>query len=246
MLVACDAKQLEWRVLLELSRDDVGIGEVLNGDDTHDLNRIAFSLPSRLIAKIYLFRTIYRGTGWSFANDPDFMHVSSDASFWDQVNEKFYNKYQGINNCHYAWKSTVEEGKPIEGPLGRLWDIPLLNKYGKVNWTQFTNYPVQGTAADVMAIARISFANRLKKLGWSQSGDGNGPVLLIQTVHDSIVCDCPEEYVQRVVNLFHEVFRDVRANILKIFKYEWVVPIDCECKYGMNQAKMLDIQHSLV
>jgi hypothetical protein len=63
MLVACDAKQLEWRVLLELARDQVGINEVLNGDDTHDLNRVAFSLPSRLIAKIYLFRTIYRGTG---------------------------------------------------------------------------------------------------------------------------------------------------------------------------------------
>jgi DNA polymerase-1 len=237
MLVACDAKQLEWRVLLELARDQVGINEVLNGDDTHDLNRVAFSLPSRLIAKIYLVRTIYRGTGWSFANDPDFMHVSADAAFWDEINEKFYGKYEGINNCHYAWKETVEQGKPIEGPLGRLWDLPLLNKYGKINWTQLTNYPVQGTAADVMAIARVSFANRLAKSGI--------PAVLIQTVHDSIVCDCPSEYAQDVVDLFHQVFRDIRANVSRIFKYEWIVPIDCECKVGMNMSSMLDIDPTL-
>jgi hypothetical protein len=89
-----------------------------------------------------------------------------------------------------------------------------------------------------MAIARVSFAQRLKKLGW--------PVLLIQTVHDSIVCDCPSEYVQSVVNLFHEVFRDIRVNILRLFGYEWIVPIDCECKAGMDQANMLDIKPSFV
>lgn len=239
MLVACDAKQLEWRVLLELARDEVGIGEVLNGDDTHELNRTAFSLPSRLISKIYLFRTIYRGTGWSFANDPDFVHVSSDPLYWDEVNLKFYDKYKGINNIHFEWKDTVQAGKPIEGPLGRLWEVPLLNKYGKINWTQFTNYPVQGTSADVMTLARISVYNRLKKLDIPD-------VKLIQTVHDSIVVDCPQIAVQIVVNLFHQVFRDIRKNIKNIFGYEWVVPIDCECKVGMTQGKMFDIKPTIV
>ena len=56
MLVGVDAKALEWKVLLELSRDAVGIQEVLNNQDAHSLNQVAFDLPSRLIAKIYLFR----------------------------------------------------------------------------------------------------------------------------------------------------------------------------------------------
>lgn len=236
MLVSCDASQLEWRTVLELSRDEVGIQEVLDGADTHSLNQVAFELPSRLIAKIYLFRTIFRGTGYSFANDPDFSHVSSSADYWDGVNEKFFKKYSGINECHFKWKERCEQGLPIVSPFGREWDIPLLNSYGKVNWTQFTNYPVQGTGADVMMLARISFANRIKKLQW--------PVLLIQTVHDSIVVDCPNEYVQPVAKLFMEVFRDLQKNIKKLFNYEWVVPLACEVKAGPNQKDMekLDIK----
>ncbi len=143
MLIGVDAKALEWKVLLELSRDPVGIAEVLNNQDAHTLNQAAFGLPSRLIAKIYLFRTIYRGSGYSFANDPDFTHVSSNADYWDEINLKFYAKYKGINDLHFKWKERCEQGLPIISPLGREWDIPLLNSYGKINWTQFTNYPVK-------------------------------------------------------------------------------------------------------
>lgn len=56
MLLQADASQLEWRVCLELSKDYVGINEILNNEDTHANNQQAFDLPSRLIAKIFLFR----------------------------------------------------------------------------------------------------------------------------------------------------------------------------------------------
>lgn len=144
MLVSVDAKQLEWRTVLELSRDETGISEVLNGQDTHALNQEAFGLPSRLISKIYLFRTIFRGSGWSFANDPDFMHVSNDPKYWDNVNEKFFGKYSGINRCHEKWRDTVMAGRPIVGPLGTFWPIPNRDKRGElyVPWTTLTNFPV--------------------------------------------------------------------------------------------------------
>ena len=92
MLIQADAAQLEWRTAVELSKDPIGLQEILNKEDTHSKNQVAFELPSRLIAKIYLFRTIFRGSGWSFANDPDFMHVSSNPKYWDEVNYKFYEK----------------------------------------------------------------------------------------------------------------------------------------------------------
>lgn len=100
-------RSFEWRTLLELAKDQVGIDEILRGEDTHAKNQEAFGLPSRLIAKIFLFRTIYRGSGWSFANDPDFMHVSTSPDFWDDMNERFYRKYSGINSCHTRWKDIV-------------------------------------------------------------------------------------------------------------------------------------------
>jgi hypothetical protein len=54
MLVQCDASQLEWRTILQLAQDEVGIAEIVGGEDTHSKNEKAVNLPSRLIAKIYL------------------------------------------------------------------------------------------------------------------------------------------------------------------------------------------------
>lgn len=239
-LFACDAAQLEWRCCAELSRDVVAIKEIVEGQDTHSLNQVAFELPSRLIAKIYLFRTIFRGSGWSFANDPDFMHVSSSTKYWDAVNEKFFKKYQGIDKQHNVWADMVIKGKPIEGPLGRQWLIEMGRKDNgelKIPWTTLTNFPVQGSGADVMMIARISAYNRIKKSGI--------PCKFISTVHDSILIDTPSEYVEQLTNIFHQVFDDVPLNIKKLFHYEWIVPMNCECKIGPNMKDMVKVERTL-
>lgn len=240
MLIQCDAAQLEWRVAVELSKDQVALSEILNKEDTHAKNQKAFELPSRLIAKIYLFRTIFRGSGWSFANDPDFMHVSSSPKYWDQINEKFYKKYYGLDNKHKEWAELVVHGIPIAGPLGQFWPITMgRDKQGNlfIPWTILTNYPVQGTAAAAMSIARVSFFRRLQKLGLSN-------VLLVSSVHDSIVADAPAQCLQQVCNLFHEVFDDLSTNIYKIFGYEWEVPLKCEVKYGPNMKDMKSLDRS--
>lgn len=226
-------RQLEWRTILELAQDQVGIGEVLEGQDTHALNQIALALPSRLIAKIFLFRTIFRGSGWSFANDPDFMHVSASPKFWDEMNAKFFEKYKGIDQCHFKWKDEVLQGKPIVSPLGRSWTIELkTDKYGnmKIPWTTLTNYPVQGTGADIMMLARIMAYKRIKKSGL--------PVTFVSTVHDSIVVDCPMEHVKTIANIFHGCFADLQKTIKQNFGYTWTVPMTCECKAGINMKDM--------
>lgn len=234
--------QLEWRSLLYLSQDEVGIREVLEKQDAHSLNEKAFGLPSRLIAKRYLFRTIYRGSGWSFANDPDFMHVSANPKYWDDVGEKFYKKYAGVDACHHRWADLVVNGKNLVGPFGREWSISLKrNSYGELQipWTTLTNYPVQGTGADIMMLARISFARRLRSRQW------NGSVILISTVHDSIVVDVSDASdVQEVVNLFHQVFDDLPKNIHKIFGVDWNVPQPCEVKIGKDMKNMEKVERT--
>jgi DNA polymerase-1 len=233
MLIQCDASQLEWRTLLELAKDQVGIDEILGGEDTHAKNQVAFDLPSRLIAKIFLFRTIYRGSGWSFANDPDFMHVSTSPDFWDEMNAKFYGKYKGIDAVHQRWKDTVMGGKVIVGPFGRSWSCPPKRNYRgelKVPWTTLTNYPVQGTGADVMMLARIMAKKRIE--------DANIPCDFISTVHDSIVLDCRNEHLTALRDIFDSVFADLPSRIRNIFGYEWSVPMACESKFGPNMKDM--------
>ena len=233
MLIQCDASQLEWRTLLELAKDQVGIDEILGGEDTHAKNQEAFELPSRLIAKIFLFRTIYRGSGWSFANDPDFMHVSTSPEFWDDMNEKFYRKYKGIDLTHQRWKDTVMGGKAIVGPLGRSWSCPPKRNYRgelKVPWTTLTNYPVQGTGADVMMLARIMAKKRIQDAGISCD--------FISTVHDSIVVDTVSGNLEQLREIFDNVFADLPSRIRSIFGYDWRVPMACESKFGPNMKDM--------
>jgi DNA polymerase I len=232
MIFQADASQLEWRTALELSQDWVGINEILEGQDTHANNQKAFDLPSRLIAKIFLFRTIFRGSGWAFANDPDFMHVSTSAEFWDSLNEKFYAKYYTLDKTHKQWAELVMNGKPIEGPLGRSWTLSRLDKQGniKIPWTTLSNYPVQGTGADVMMIARIMARKRITNAGI--------PCKWRSTVHDSIVLDTTVAYLNELRDIFDSVFADLPKTIEKLFGYKWVTPMACECKYGVNMKEM--------
>lgn len=237
MLVGVDAKALEWKTLIEMSRDVVGLEEIFSGEDMHTNNQHHFGLPSRLIAKKYLFRTIYnRGKGYAFTVDPDFMGVSTSVSYWDDIGEKFYKKYKGIDKLHHKWKDDLFENDTITSDIfGCEWTCDKFTKYGDINWNTLTNYPNQGTGAHVMTIARVSFWNRVKKAKLQEY------VKPIQTVHDSIMCDVLDECVQWTVNTYHEVFRDIPANIKKLFGYEWIVPLQCETYGGKNQKEVVDL-----
>jgi DNA polymerase I-like protein with 3'-5' exonuclease and polymerase domains len=249
MLIQCDAAQLEWRVLAWLSNDPIAVREINEEIDFHTENQKTFGLPSRLIAKRYLFRTIYRGSGWSFAHDPDFIPISVDPKFWDGINEKFFKKYRGIDRCHQQWATRVASRQPIISPLGREWLIlpeqkEVTNKFtGKVEvveklpFTVFTNYPVQGTGNDIMAVARVSLTNRINKLN---HGD---KILIVSTVHDSIVVDCEDEYVSVVVDLMYEVFMDIRKNLLKLWSVNSPVEFPCEVKVGPSLLEMTKVPY---
>ncbi len=167
------------------------------------------------------------------------MHVSSDPKYWDNVNEMFFKKYKGLDAKHKEWADLVVSGEPLVGPLGRSWSIPMRRDSRgelKIPMTVLSNFPVQGPGADVMVIARISFYNRVKK--------ANIPCKFISTVHDSIVVDCPTAHLQQLVNTAYQVFDDLQMNIKKIFKYEWIVPMTCECAYGPNMKDKIKIARS--
>ena len=233
MLIQADAKALEWWTAVWLSQDPVGLEEIHKGVDLHTENQKAFGLPSRLIAKKYLFRTIYRGSSYAFSKDPEFMTTSSSVKFWDGIGQKFFSKYAGLNATHSRWAQRVVAGLPIVGPQGREWLFEMKRNYRgdlEVPWTTLTNHPVQGTGHDIMAIIRVSFFNRLKKQ--------NLQARLIGTIHDSILVDTPEENVDAVVGLFESCFEDMPDNFNRMFGVRPNIPLKCECSVGptMNSS----------
>jgi DNA polymerase-1 len=207
--------------------------EIINRADIHSNNQVRFDLPpgevGRLIAKIFVFRLIYGGSSYSYANDPNFTTVSSSETYWQKVIDEFYNKYTGIWKWHTKILEEVMTNKRLIMPTGRQYDFfPTINYRGEPKWpeTKIKNYPVQGLGADLMSIARIDFAKRF----WKSGMEGK----LRVTVHDSIVVDVPKKYVDTTIQLMYDVFKDIPRNFESIFGVKYNLPLFCECKVGMD------------
>lgn len=119
--------------------------ELIDGLDVHGSNQEAFNLPTRLIAKTFVFRLIYGGSAYSYAHDPDFMPVSKSERYWQQVIDKFYSKYKDIAQWHESIVREVTLTKKLTTPTGRQFTFePTKNYRGDMKWpiTQIKNYPV--------------------------------------------------------------------------------------------------------
>lgn len=243
MIVNVDAKSLEWCTYLFLSQDKVGIEEwnAVVADpktnDIHTANQNAFKLPSRLIAKVFLFRAIYRGSAFAYSRDPDFVHVSKSVDFWQGVIDNFYRKYKGLAACHMGYiKEATTKGK-LTSPFGREYYYAPKQKWnGDMVWSEpdITNWINQGCGADVMAVARVASYQRFKKYNLESK--------LISTVHDSIVADSPEHEVQTVSEIFHKVFKDLPQLVTRAYGIEWNLDMLGEVGVGPNMAELTEVK----
>lgn len=233
MLLQADAKALEWVCATYLSQDETAIKEIWDGTDQHSDNQLRFGLPSRLIAKTFVFRLIYGGSAYSYAHDVNFTGVSTSESFWQNVIDEFYKKYNGLAKWHKLIVDQAIRDRQLTMPTGRVYKYEPEVKYGKVKWprTKILNYPVQGLGADLMAIARVSLANRLKDVAG---------VKLINTVHDSIILDYDEKVCDNnsIVSLVDKCFTDIPTNFKKLFGVDFNLPMRVECQVGPNWGNM--------
>lgn len=243
MIINVDAKSLEWCTYLFLSQDPVGIDEwhgVVNDptkNDIHTANQLAFKLPSRLVAKIFLFRWIYRGSAYAYSKDPDFVTVSKSVDFWQAVIDRYYAKYKEIERTHNRFiKEATQTGK-LTSPFGREYHFHQhKNRRGDLEWSEndITNWPNQGCGADVMAVARIAAYQRAKRAGLQG--------LLVSTVHDSIVADAPSSEKDVWCEIFDGVFRDLPILVSRSFGVDWNIPMVGEVSVGPNMKELVEVK----
>ena len=88
MILNADAKALEWVCATYLSQDATAIQEIKNEIDQHSDNQKRFALPSRLIAKTFVFRLIYGGSAYSYAMDNNFKDIGNE-DYWQKVIDQF-------------------------------------------------------------------------------------------------------------------------------------------------------------
>ena len=240
MIINVDAKALEWCTYLFLSQDKVGLEEwqaVVDDptkNDVHRANQAAFNLPSRLVAKVFLFRWIYRGSAYAYSKDPDFTPVSTSVDFWQDVIDKYYAKYPSIYKTHKDYLERATKTGLITSPFGRVYEFhPFVKPNGETKWNEsdIVNWPNQGCGADVMAVARIAIRQRARRLKLEGK--------LISTVHDSVVADAPSKEKDAWCELFSQVFVDLPQLVTKSYDVEWNVPMVGEVSVGNN---MLDLE----
>lgn len=236
MLLQADAKQLEWVGASYLSQDEVAIREIWDEVDQHADNQQRFGLPDRLTAKTFVFRLIYGGSAYSYANDPNFKHIGNEV-FWQDIIDQFYSKYKGLKLWHDTIYTTAIRDRKLVMPTGRVYEYESEIRNGRVIHprTKILNYPVQGLGADLMAIARVSLRNRLKHKEGIQ---------LVNTVHDSIIIDYDStiQDTQELVNVVDTCFNDVPKNFQKLFGVEFNLPMRVECEVGTDWGNMEKIK----
>lgn len=233
MIVNADAKAVEWCVGSWLANDLVALEEIIRGVDMHTDNQGKFGLPSRLIAKKFIFRLIFGGTAYAYANDPDFMDVSSSKKFWEKAIAAFHKKYGGWSSWWINLIRTATTTGRIVSPFGRAWDYKQFQRdNGEMSWPETTikNYIVQGTSADLMCLSRVLFKKQFVK----EKIDG----VLITTVHDSIVADVADRDAERTAKLFHEVFKSVPDEVERYFGVKYPIPFRCEVGIGPNMGNL--------
>lgn len=238
MIIHGDVKGLEVVAAAYLSQDSVLCKEIREGVDLHEENRKRFNLGDpplgRLTAKKFKFRLIYGGQAFTYAQDPDFTHVSRSNGFWQGVIDEYYNKYKGLHKWHQSIVREVQNTGRLVMPTGREYEYkPFMRPDGSIKWHRPTilNYPVQGLGADLVAIARVTLRKRLLKAGLL------GPRVLLQnTVHDSIDIDVDNdaELIYNICITLKQCVVDVPLNFYRLFGVEFNLPLTAEIAFGPN------------
>ncbi len=228
---------MAWRIALALCQDPVGIEEIESGIDLHTENIHAFGLPSRLIAKRFLFRNIFKGTAYGYAIDPDFAPIGN-AYFWQNVIDRFYKKYPKMWEFHEKIISEVQQnGVLVSSLTGRVYRFDRGPR--GYNISEITNHPVQGGGADVMKLVRKMIHDVL--LEEKMLMDTVFPIL---TVHDSVMYDIVWKrwVAEELCAIIQYAFQNVHKEWKRYYGTEIAVPMGFETSIGVSWKQLHVVQ----
>jgi DNA polymerase I-like protein with 3'-5' exonuclease and polymerase domains len=152
--------------------------------------------------------------------------------------EKFFKLYRNIESWHESqrelsfkknkyikfYKHSFETGiftefrpgtRTIGGRL-RIWPTDIktsktgytyTGKYGSM--TEMYNSPIQGTCADIIKIAMIMIFRKIIEKKWDN-------VFLINTVHDELVLEAPEELADEVSKILNKTIAEAAEKFIKV------------------------------
>jgi DNA polymerase-1 len=203
LLLSADYSQVELRVLAHMA-DEPALKDAFDrGEDIHrrTASEVLGIFPEmvtdeqRRQAKAINFGVIYGMSAFGLAKQLGIARREAQTFI-----DTYFERYPGIRTFMNACIAEAREKMYVTTLLGRRCAIPEINsKNGAVRGyaeRNAINYPVQGSAADIIKVAMVKIAHRLV-------AEGLQARMLLQ-VHDELVFDVPQVELESVTVLVRE------------------------------------------
>ena len=224
VLVDADYSQIELRILSCLADDKVMQQAFLDGEDIHRATASqVFGVPREEVtplmrsrAKAVNFGIVYGISDYSLRQDIHVTRAEARAYM-----DSYLAHYSGVKKYMAQVVERAREKGYAETLFGRRRYLPEL-KASNFNQRSFgervaMNMPVQGTAADIIKLAMIRVAKRLR----AELPEAR---LLLQ-VHDELIAECPEELAEKAAAILTEEMQGAAS---------LAVPLTAEAHYARN------------
>jgi DNA polymerase I-like protein with 3'-5' exonuclease and polymerase domains len=221
-----DGSQLEFRVAAHLGRDHVAVDDIVAGADIHTVtasviwpgetpDNDSVPHPRRTEAKAHTFKPLYGGR----SGTPEQVRYY----------EFFREKYAGIAETQHGWINTVLDTGELETEWGLryYWPDTKMQRSGYVtNSTSICNYPVQAFAtAEIIPIGLVYAWHYVKRTDLR--------MLLVNTVHDSIIAELPPEEVEDFDALSYRcMVEETYRYVERVYGIRLIVPLAAGVAHG--------------
>lgn len=249
----------ELRIVTNLSKEPIWMKEFLEGTgDLHTITARAFfgnhitkaNKLERGMAKAANFAMVYGGGIQAImrATKCDKMEASRRKANFDQSVSQFATWVKGQHGL-------VKRQRGVFTAFRRFIAIPDANikvgqvdSYGKLITEEHdarriragcerksTNYPIQGSGADILKISLVLLVKELHKRGWLKNG-GDDSVRMVMTVHDEICFEIKHERLQEALEVICRIMQSP-ANMVG-----WKVPLIVEPDVGLSWEAKYDFR----
>lgn len=207
-LFSADYSQIELRILAHISGDKHMIENFQEGGDIHTTTAIrVFGLEDasevtpnmRRDAKAVNFGIVYGISDYGLSEN-----LSISRAEAKEIIETYYDRYPGVSDYIDGIIREAKEKGFVETIFHRRRYLPDINSrnFNLRSFAERTamNTPIQGSAADILKVAMVKVAKRLK--------DENLEAKMLLQVHDELVFEAPEREIPRLEKIVEETMEN--------------------------------------
>ncbi|MET0050014.1 MAG: DNA polymerase I [Candidatus Thiodiazotropha sp.] len=203
-MLAADYSQIELRIMAHLSGDAGLLKAFAEGQDIHSatasevfgvaLDQV--SSDQRRSAKAINFGLIYGMSAFGLGRQ-----LGIDRKAAQEYVDRYFERYPGVAEFMDRIRAQAHEQGYVETLFGRRLYLPEINarNHQRRSAAERTaiNAPMQGTAADIIKKAMIAVDQWI--------GSERPPVHLLMQVHDELVLEVDEPYVEAAAQQLHRL-----------------------------------------